>query len=130
MFSLELNNYFPEKDKLIDFEIGAVTEDGNRTNIQLARNGTMPMPVDVAVTDDKGRTVIYHIPLRIMRGAKAMETDKKREWKVVEDWPWTHPGYTLNIKLPKDRIARIEIDPSGRLADLNRTNNGFPKVKS
>ena len=44
---------------------------------------------------------------------------------MLEAWPWTHPGYAFYLDWPIDRIARIEIDASLRLADVDRTNNTY-----
>ncbi len=36
------------------------------------------------------------------------------------------PEYTLSIEQPIDSIQTIEIDPSHRMADINRENNLWP----
>lgn len=122
--------YFYFSTKTIDYAVSDVRPDKKGSMIELNRVGLMPMPVDVVVTDDKGNEITYHIPLRMMRGAKAMEVDNKKNWKVEEDWPWTHQSYTLPIKIKYDRIESVRIDPSGRMADINRENNNFSKLKS
>jgi hypothetical protein len=33
------------------------------------------------------------------------------------------PDYELSIDRPADEIARVEIDPSGKMADVERSNN-------
>ena len=43
--------------------------------------------------------------------------------KDLEAWPWVNPTYTLKIDRPAAEIASIEIDPSQRLADVDRKNN-------
>jgi hypothetical protein len=42
---------------------------------------------------------------------------------VSEDWPWVFPEYELSVDHPVNEIERIEIDPSQRMADVNRSNN-------
>jgi hypothetical protein len=42
---------------------------------------------------------------------------------VAEDWPWTHPDYTLTINKSVGEIVRIEIDSTRRMADINPANN-------
>jgi len=42
---------------------------------------------------------------------------------VHEEWRWTHPDYSFAISKNIKDIKSIEIDPSQRLADVNRTNN-------
>ena len=38
-------------------------------------------------------------------------------------WPWVNPSYTARISREAGEISRIEIDPSQRMADVNRENN-------
>jgi hypothetical protein len=40
-----------------------------------------------------------------------------------EAWRWTHPEYAMEITRSLKDIKSIEIDPSGRLADVNKVNN-------
>ncbi len=84
----------------------------------------MPMPVDLTVTYEDGTKEVYNIALRIMRGNKTMPT-RGGEMKVLEDWPWTHPEYELNIPATSKKIKSIEIDPSERMADIDRANNTY-----
>ena len=83
----------------------------------------MPMPLDVEVTYKDGSKETYYIPLRIMRGEKANESDQKRT--VLADWPWTHPDYEFEIK--GKEVSAIKIDPSFRMADVDRNNNEYSK---
>ncbi len=93
-----------------------------KTTITLQRAGEMPMPIDLVVTTKDGKKTVYHIPLRIMRGEKKQEfTDMN--YVVLEDWPWTHPTYTATIEVPVKDIQSIEIDPSGRMADVRPAND-------
>ena len=64
---------------------------------------------------------MYYIPLGIMRGEKPNETSMERV--ISKDWYWTDPSYALNISIPFDEIKTVEIDPSLRIADVNRKNN-------
>jgi hypothetical protein len=82
----------------------------------------MPMPLDVEVEFTDGSIKHYYIPLRIMWGHKDNPyPDVERV--VAEDWPWVFPDYELSIDRPADEIARVEIDPSGKMADVERANN-------
>ena len=56
-----------------------------------------------------------------MRGEKS--NDGSLEYKVLTDWPWTHPRYTAEIPVKKKKIKRISIDPSRGMADVNLENN-------
>jgi len=92
------------------------------TDIVINRIGLMPMPLDVAVTNNKGDIITYSIPLVIMRGNK-ITNKKDKEWKAADAWPWTNRSYTLTIPIDPDKISTIQIDPSGGLADQDEENN-------
>ena len=97
---------------------------GASTHIQLKRIDPMPMPIDLVVTQKNGTKKSYYIPLGIMRGTKKSETAMARQ--IAKDWHWTHPTYDLIIKLNLNDIKSIEIDPSQRMADVDRSNNIYP----
>ncbi|MCA6409252.1 MAG: hypothetical protein IM575_09035, partial [Cytophagales bacterium] len=40
-----------------------------------------------------------------------------------QPWPWVNPSYSLIVSKQQSEIESIEIDPSQRLADVNRKNN-------
>jgi hypothetical protein len=88
----------------------------------------MPMPLDVLVTYKNGEQELFYIPLRIMRGEKANDTDYSRT--LMQDWPWVFPTYLMIVPRNVDEIESIEIDPSGRMADINRSNNSYPGSES
>ena len=90
--------------------------------------GQMPMPLEVVVTTTKGKTEVYYIPLRVMRGEKPNEWGKDVKYTVAEDWPWTHPTYELDLHCPADKIEKVEINPTVNFMDLNRENNVWPRV--
>ena len=83
------------------------------------------MPLDVLVKYKNGKQEWINIPLRIMRGEKQRE-EGMENFRVVEDWPWTFPNYELTLEVKFDEIESIQIDPSGRMADVNRVNNQWP----
>ena len=87
------------------------------------------MPLDVQVTLEDGSEMIYHIPLDIMRGAKKSDTGLygDAEYVVLDDWNWVNPKYMMKIKPSKKKIAKIEINPSGKLADVNPENDTYTK---
>jgi len=114
--------YWVETTHTIDYSVNSVDDNNGSANITLAKNGVMPMPLDVEVEFTDGSIKHYYIPLRIMWGHKENPyPDVERI--VAEDWPWVFPDYELSIERPADEIARIEIDPSGRMADVERSNN-------
>jgi hypothetical protein len=80
------------------------------------------MPMDVVVTLKDGTKEMYYIPLNEMLGNKPVE-DKTIQRYDLQAWPWVNPTYTMKINHKLDEIASIEIDPSLRLADVDRKNN-------
>lgn len=118
--------YFVNTTRTIDYGIKSVEDKGDATHVTLERIGLMPMPLDVVVTYQDGSQEVFYAPLVMMRGEKDHETDVKRT--VLQDWPWTFPTYLMVIPEQIDRITQIEIDPSRRMADINRNNNKYPDV--
>ncbi len=59
-----------------------------------------------------------------MLGKKPVE-DKNIKRTDLTAWPWVNPSYTLEIGKTAKDIARIEIDPSQRMADVNPDNNSL-----
>lgn len=116
--------YFVYTTRTIDYEVANVKKENRKeTTIELKNSfGNMPMPLDVVVTMDNGDVKRYHIPLRIMRGEKKSDVWGSNHI-VLPDWPWTHPDYSFTIKEKFKNIKKVEIDPSGRLADVTRENN-------
>ncbi len=115
--------YFVQTTKTIDYGIASVIGNENRTSVKIDRINLMPMPLDVVVEYEDGSSELFYIPLRVMRGEKPNETDMKRT--VLADWPWVEPSYTMTINKAASSIKTITIDPSQRLADINRENNSF-----
>ncbi|MEM9921411.1 MAG: M1 family metallopeptidase [Bacteroidota bacterium] len=108
----------------IDYAVKDVQKEGNKkTRIVLERRGMMPMPIDVVVTTDNGKKEFYTIPLRIMRGEKTADVGDLKIKVAEEDWPWTNPSYELVIPCKFKNVVKVQIDPSNRLADVNRENN-------
>jgi len=105
----------------IDYAINQVQSGTESTTVSLERKGSFPMPVDVYVYYRNGETEVLNIPLRVMHGSKT--EDLESDFTVLEDWPWTHPTYSLNIDRPLSDIEKIEIDSSMRMADVDRSNN-------
>ena len=119
--------YWVNSTKAIDYSIKSTQVHSGSTIVTLERTGLMPMPVDLVVKYSDGSEVNYHIPLRVMRGAKPAEKELYSRTEVQADWPWTYPLYSLTVngEVGKD-IESITIDPSMRMADIDRENNSFP----
>ena len=116
--------YWVTTTKTIDYGIASIEmgESVGETSVTLERVDLMPMPIDLEVEFMDGSIEHHYIPMRIMWGQKENE-NPDIERHVAEDWPWVFPEYELVIDRPMEEIARIEIDPSRRMADLNRDNN-------
>jgi hypothetical protein len=56
-----------------------------------------------------------------MYGKKPAE--EGQNYTYHPEWRWTHPDYVFYTARPVKDIKSIEIDPSMRLADVNRSNN-------
>lgn len=116
--------YWVTTTKTIDYGIVEVRQNGDHTSVELEKIGLMPMPLDVEVEFTNGDIAHYYIPMRTMWGQKENEfSDIDRE--IAEDWPWVNPTYELSISRPLSDIERIEIDPSQRMADIDRSNNSW-----
>ncbi len=113
--------YWVYTTKTIDYAIGDIDVENGNTFITIKRLGKMPMPIDVLITYKDGSKELYYIPLSLMYGAKPAENNIKRI--VNEEWKWTHPSYKFKIDKNISAIKSIEIDPSQRMADINRSNN-------
>ena len=115
-------DYFIASTKGIDYGIKSVEADGDQTKITLERAGLMPMPLDVVVTYQDNTQETIYLPLVIMRGSKPEEVGAPKR-VMIEKWPWTNYTKEFTLSKPLSSIKSIEIDPSLRMADLNRENN-------
>lgn len=114
--------YWVNTTKTIDYGIKSVTSNKEKTELLLERVGQMPMPLDVVVELSDGKIETYYIPLVIMRGGKEMGQNQIQ----MSDWPWVNPFYTLTLPYDLKDVKKIEIDPSQRVADIDRDNNVYP----
>lgn len=114
--------YWVNTTHTIDYGVEAIESDGAGSKITLSRKGKMPMPLDVVITYKNGSKEMVNIPLDIMRGAKPAE-DSSIPHRVEADWPWVNLTYELRLKAPATDIQSVDIDPSLRMADVNRNNN-------
>jgi hypothetical protein len=115
-------SYFIYTTKTIDYSIRAVLENEGNTYVTLSRLGDFPMPVDLMLTYKDGSQELYYIALNETLGNKPVENDKILRNDLVA-WPWVNPTYTVRINRPAEEIATMEIDPTMRMADINRENN-------
>ncbi len=81
----------------------------------------MAMPIDVLLTFKDGSKEWHYIPLDMMFGTKPAEDSLQR--KVYTEWPFTKETYTISSAKKLTDVVSVEIDPSLRLADVDRKNN-------
>lgn len=115
-------DYFVTSTKTIDYGVKSVEAAENQTKITLERVGLMPMPLDIVVTYNDGSQEMIYLPLVIQRGNKPEEKGMAARSMTVR-WPWTNYSQEVQLDMPISSIKSVEIDPSLRLADVNRANN-------
>ena len=114
--------YWIYSTKTIDYGIDSLWEDGGKTKIRLRMIGKMPMPLDVQLQFKDGSKMLAYIPQYIMFGDKPVE-DKNIPREEFEPWKWTHPTYIFEVNHRLTDLKVIEIDPTQRMADVERKNN-------
>lgn len=122
---LQLDWYFDEwinTTRKLDHAVTGVLERNDSTFITLANKGAMLMPVDLEVELRDGTRTTYHIPLSLMLGSKP-EGSEAFTFTVLSPWLWTHPTYTFALPVPMKRVAAIRLDPTQRVADMDRSND-------
>jgi len=113
--------YFVYSTDVIEYKVDSLYALDDKAVLQISRLGRMPMPIDILVTYADGSESYHTIPLRMMRGHKGV--DQNISYKVEPDWPWVNPSYELILESPLDKIKSVHLDPTGRLADYDLSNN-------
>ncbi len=122
---VHLDWYFDEwinTTRTLDYAVTGIWEVDGKTIIHLTNKGGMIMPVDLVLVDKSGEVNHYHIPLSLMLAQKPDDSEAF-SFSVAEPWLWTHPEYELVIDQALKDISSVEIDPYGRLADVDRGND-------
>lgn len=114
--------YWVNSIKTIDYAIDSLWEEKGLTQVRLKRIGLMPMPVDLQLTFADGTKELHYVPLDLQYGQKPVE-DTTVSRVVYPAWKWTHGTYTITTTRKLTTLQVVEIDPSQRLADLDRKNN-------
>ena len=110
----------------IDYAVKSVEADGRKTtHVVIERKGRMAMPLDIMVTYSDGDKEIFYAPLEGMRGAKPAEDKTPRT--LLPDHRWVDPTYEFDIPERAKKVAKVEIDPSHRMADIDFGNNLWEK---
>lgn len=113
-------DYWVKTTHQIDYSIEIIKKEENKFSFSINRIGNMPMPIEVEVSYDDFSTDSYYIPLSIMRGEKDNSSDNLI---LLEDWEWVNESYNIDIDIQKKNIKKIVIDPSGKMADVDKSNN-------
>jgi aminopeptidase N len=113
--------YWIYTTKTIDYAVGDINVADGKTVVTLKRIGLMPMPIDVLVTYKDGSKEMHYIPMNLMYGQKPAEDGTTRI--IHDEWKWVNPEYQLPLEHGIKEIKEINIDPSKRIADINRINN-------
>jgi len=98
--------YWVSTTKTIDYGVDSLWEENGKTKVRLKMVGKMPMPLDVLI--------------QFRDGSKEMASIPRTSF---EPWKWTHPTYTFEINHRLTDMVVLEIDPSERMADVDRKNN-------
>jgi len=116
-----LKEYWVNSTKTIDYGLNDIQAENNTAIISIQRYGKMPAPIEVLITYKDGSTELHYIPLDLMLANKVAETKENRI--VHPEWKWVQPTYTFETTKPITALKTIEIDPSQRMPDINRSNN-------
>lgn len=114
--------YWVNTTKDIDYSIDSVWSEGGRLKIKLKKIGSMPMPIDLVIESKDGSKELVYIPQYLMFGAKLTE-DPSICRTVLVPWKSTDSTYTIEIDKAISYVKKMEIDPSQRMADVDRSNN-------
>jgi hypothetical protein len=116
-----LKEYWVNSTKTIDYGLNDIQAGVNSAIISIQRIGKMPAPLDVLITYKDGTTELHYIPLDLMLSGKLAENKDNRI--VHPEYKWVQPNITFETTKPLSALRSIEIDPSYRLPDINRSNN-------
>ena len=116
-----LKEYWVNSTKTIDYGLNDIQVSGQAALVSIQRIGKFPMPIEVLVTYKDGTSELHYMPLDLMLGGKVQEGAIKQINHAA--WKWTHPTYSFETTQPLSALKSIEIDPSHRLPDINRSNN-------
>lgn len=110
--------YFINTTKTIDYSIYEIIGDEKGTQI-LLKKGEMPMPVEFNIVLQNGTVSKYYIPTVLMRGEKEVELNTK----ILSDWAWTNPYYSIRLDQAPSEIKEIQLHTTGHIADIEPLND-------
>ena len=115
-------DYWINTTHTIDYSLEIKEKNENKISISVNKIGKIPMPIEIEVLyEDFSKENIY-IPLSIMRGKKKNDP-KKQEYILLDDWEWVNNTYEIDFDTKIKKIKKIEINPSGKMADIDQSNN-------
>ena len=110
--------YFINTTKTIDYSIYEIIGDENGTQIVM-KKGEMPMPLEFNIVLQNGTVSKYYIPTVLMRGEKEVDLDTK----ILPDWAWTNPYYSIRLNQAPTEIKEIQLHTTGHIADIEPLND-------
>lgn len=116
----DLNWFFDQwitTTKTIDYAVIGVKKGEDGSWIELERKGSMQMPLDVLVKFKDGSEEMHYISNTYFN--KKTSAIKHKAWI---GWDEMNKTYTFKTNSTQ-KVAQVIIDPSERLADVNRLNN-------
>ena len=116
----DLNWFFDQwitTTKTIDYAVKSVSFHGDHSDISIKRKGGMQMPLDIEVIFTDGSTEQHYIPNTYF--------NKKTTAIIQPTWiGWDQINEEYSFKTENSlKVKEVIIDPSERLADINRLNN-------
>lgn len=113
-------DYFVNNTGVSDYAIDTVVFDPDRLFIKLYRSNNFPLPIDIRLEFSDGTNKFFSIPSDLMLNHKK---EDYYSFQVLSPWQWLADSYQFSFDLEGKKIKKIEIDPSQRIADINKTNN-------
>jgi hypothetical protein len=113
--------YWINTTKSIDYLIDSLWTDGLQTFVRIERKGEMPMPLDIKLVMKDSTSEWHYVPLNLMYAQKPKEGEPER--KSYPYQKWTHRQVIISSSRKLTDIISVEIDPSRRMADVDRSNN-------
>lgn len=109
--------------KNVDYAIDSLWQSNDSTMIRLKNVGDFPMPIDLAITFKDGSKAWHQIPTNLSFAAKKSDAASVSPFTTHQPWGFVYPTYVVAIPGNLLNVSAVEIDPTGRLADIDRRNN-------
>ncbi len=113
-------DYFVNNTGISDYAIDTVVFVTNRLFIKIYRSNNFPLPIDLKIKYSDGTEKFFSIPSDLMLNHKK---EDYFSFQVLTPWNCLKDSYLFSYELEGKKIQKIELDPSQRIADINRSNN-------